>query len=72
MKNGNASVVLKNVTVNDTGLYQCRVITPQTRSKRDTDEKLVSSVLLTVSEGPEKEINDEYPGGSRRTRLVGS
>ncbi|KAK5891620.1 hypothetical protein CesoFtcFv8_012081 [Champsocephalus esox] len=64
MKNGDASVVLKNVTKEDSGMYQCWVITSQTRSKRPTDEKLVSSVHLTVSEGPEKEINDEYPGGS--------
>ncbi|KAK5875409.1 hypothetical protein CesoFtcFv8_026499 [Champsocephalus esox] len=57
MKNGNASVVLKNVTVNDSGTYQCRVITSQTSSKRDADGELVSSVNLTVSERP------EHPGG---------
>ncbi|XP_033962017.1 sodium channel regulatory subunit beta-2-like [Pseudochaenichthys georgianus] len=61
MKNGDASVVLKNVTVNDTGTYECWVITSQTRRKRAAD----SSVHLTVSEGPEKEINDEQPEGSR-------
>ncbi|KAI4798064.1 hypothetical protein KUCAC02_023602 [Chaenocephalus aceratus] len=71
MKNGDASVLLKNVDIEDTGTYECRVITlSNNRRKRNVGE-LVSSVHLTVSEGPkkpegpEKEINDEQPGGSR-------
>ncbi|KAL3050900.1 hypothetical protein OYC64_001220 [Pagothenia borchgrevinki] len=65
MKNGDASVLLKNVTVNDTGTYQCEVIThSNNRRKRDV-RKFVHSVHLSVSEGPEKEINDEQPGSPR-------
>ncbi|XP_071062673.1 coxsackievirus and adenovirus receptor homolog [Pseudochaenichthys georgianus] len=71
MKNGNASVLLKNVTEEDSGTYECRVATlSNNRRKRNVGE-LVSSVNLTVSEGPEqpggpeKEINDEQPEGSR-------
>ncbi|KAL3050850.1 hypothetical protein OYC64_001173 [Pagothenia borchgrevinki] len=75
MKNGDASVVLKNVNIYDSGTYQCWVITSQTRRRRAADEKLVASVHLIVSERPEKEIknehlknghsNDEQPGGPR-------
>ncbi|KAK1890555.1 Junctional adhesion molecule-like [Dissostichus eleginoides] len=48
MKNGNASVLLKNVTVNDTGMYQCWVTTP------NMPGKLLRSVHLIVSERPPK------------------
>ncbi|KAK1890068.1 Coxsackievirus and adenovirus receptor like [Dissostichus eleginoides] len=55
MKNGDASVVLKNVRVDDTGKYQCQVIPSMNRRKRNVGElgTLVSFVQLTVSEGPE-------------------
>ncbi|XP_033961906.1 neural cell adhesion molecule 2-like isoform X2 [Pseudochaenichthys georgianus] len=45
MKNGDVSVVLKEVTVSDTGTYQCRVTT----SNMPTE--LLHSVHLVVSEG---------------------
>ncbi|XP_033962496.1 coxsackievirus and adenovirus receptor homolog [Pseudochaenichthys georgianus] len=45
MKNGDVSVVLKKVTVSDTGTYQCRVTT----SNMPTE--LLHSVHLVVSEG---------------------
>uniref|UniRef100_A0A3Q0R8Z2 Ig-like domain-containing protein n=1 Tax=Amphilophus citrinellus TaxID=61819 RepID=A0A3Q0R8Z2_AMPCI len=35
MKDGNVSVIVKNVTINDTGIYTCRALTPGTkRGKR--------------------------------------
>nr|XP_033962409.1 CD276 antigen homolog [Pseudochaenichthys georgianus] len=49
MKNGDVSVVLKEVTVSDTGTYQCRVTT----SNMPTE--LLHSVHLVVSEGLTKE-----------------
>ncbi|KAL3050903.1 hypothetical protein OYC64_001222 [Pagothenia borchgrevinki] len=57
MKNGDASVLLKNVNTDDSGTYECWVITSQTRRRRAADEKPVSSVHLIVSEDP------EHPGG---------
>ncbi|XP_033984199.1 butyrophilin-like protein 2 [Trematomus bernacchii] len=68
MKNGDFTILLKNVSTNDTGTYKCRVITRyNNRWKRDVRE-FVHSVLLSVSEGSEKHLkngdaNDEQPGG---------
>ncbi|XP_033984211.1 uncharacterized protein LOC117480835 [Trematomus bernacchii] len=75
MKNGDVSVLLKNVRSDDTGTYQCWVTSPQVYRKS------VASVHLSVSEGPEKEINEEHPingdandeqaGGPRGDVVVG-
>ncbi|KAL3050944.1 hypothetical protein OYC64_001259 [Pagothenia borchgrevinki] len=67
MNNGDVSVLLKNVNTNDTGTYQCEVIThSNNRRRRDVgNRELVRSTLLSVSEDSEKEINDEQPGGPR-------
>ncbi|XP_033962410.1 ICOS ligand-like [Pseudochaenichthys georgianus] len=71
MKNGNASVLLKNVDIKDTGTYECRVVTLSNNRRKRNVRVFERSVLLTVSEGPEqpggpkKEINDEQPEGSR-------
>ncbi|XP_034059052.1 uncharacterized protein LOC117537791 [Gymnodraco acuticeps] len=69
MKNGNASVLLKNVSINDTGTYHCWVITLSNNRRKRNVRELVRSVHLTVSEGPEKHLkngdaNDEQPEGS--------
>ncbi|KAK1890320.1 Butyrophilin subfamily 2 member A1 [Dissostichus eleginoides] len=56
MKNGDVSVLLKNVSSDDTGTYECEVITrSNNRRKRDLGDKreFVRSVHLSVSEGPE-------------------
>ncbi|KAF3855497.1 hypothetical protein F7725_016220 [Dissostichus mawsoni] len=56
MKNGDVSVLLKNVSPDDTGTYQCEVITrSNNRRKRDLGNKreFVHSIHLSVSEGPE-------------------
>ncbi|XP_038588378.1 coxsackievirus and adenovirus receptor homolog [Micropterus salmoides] len=46
MKDGDASVILKNVTFNDTGTYECRV-----REENETGKvKLISIINMTVTE----------------------
>ncbi|KAK1890291.1 V-set domain containing T-cell activation inhibitor 1 [Dissostichus eleginoides] len=59
MKNGNYSVLLKNVNIDDTGTYKCWVITHSNNRRKRNVREFVNSVHLSVSEGPEKEINDE-------------
>ncbi|XP_038588412.1 coxsackievirus and adenovirus receptor homolog [Micropterus salmoides] len=46
MKNGDASVILKNVNINDAGTYECRV----REEKEKGQAKLISTVMLTVTE----------------------
>uniref|UniRef100_A0A3B3CRQ1 Ig-like domain-containing protein n=1 Tax=Oryzias melastigma TaxID=30732 RepID=A0A3B3CRQ1_ORYME len=46
MKDGDLSVVLKNVTFNDTGIYQCRV--RQESDPSGSPLKLISSINLTI------------------------
>uniref|UniRef100_A0A3P9DBT7 Ig-like domain-containing protein n=1 Tax=Maylandia zebra TaxID=106582 RepID=A0A3P9DBT7_9CICH len=44
MKDGDVSLILKNVTINDTGIYKCRVFTGETRSW-----ETINTFNLTVS-----------------------
>ncbi|KAJ4949645.1 hypothetical protein JOQ06_021154, partial [Pogonophryne albipinna] len=80
IKNGDASVLLKNVDIEDTGTYECRVITLSNNRRKRNVREFVRSVHLSVSEGPEKEINhehqygdanDEQPEGSRGYAVLG-
>uniref|UniRef100_A0A668V198 Ig-like domain-containing protein n=1 Tax=Oreochromis aureus TaxID=47969 RepID=A0A668V198_OREAU len=43
MKDGDVSLILKDVTINDTGTYECRVLMGETRSW-----KSISSIYLSV------------------------
>ncbi|XP_067436595.1 ICOS ligand-like isoform X2 [Thunnus thynnus] len=50
MKDGNVSVILKNVTINDTGTYKCRVsVNSKGRRKRATPE-LICTINLKVTQ----------------------
>ncbi|KAM9718316.1 coxsackievirus and adenovirus receptor homolog isoform 2-T2 [Menidia menidia] len=63
MKDGDASVILKNVKIEDTGTYECRV-----KTKSDSVPALLSSIHLVVSppgtqEGGDKGRRGKEGGG---------
>ncbi|XP_030254621.1 nectin-4-like [Sparus aurata] len=60
MKNGDGSVILRSVTANDSGTYECVVAEGNAgRRKRDTP-KLISTIHLDVQElGPTAGIQDD-------------
>ncbi|RVE60897.1 hypothetical protein OJAV_G00185860 [Oryzias javanicus] len=66
MKDGDLSVVLKNVTVNDTGTYECRVL--QQDDPLGSPLKLISSINLQVSP-PGKDDEDGVKDGTSRGLL---
>ena len=56
MKDGDVSVILKNVNINDTGTYECRVsVKSEGRSKRTTPE-LINTINLKVEDSGEFEV----------------
>ncbi|XP_042072523.1 coxsackievirus and adenovirus receptor homolog isoform X2 [Haplochromis burtoni] len=55
MKNGNVSVILKNVNVNDTGTYECRIITSNLSSGQRVQSESRQSIDLTVIDSGSKE-----------------
>ncbi|XP_019210316.1 uncharacterized protein LOC109199423 isoform X2 [Oreochromis niloticus] len=67
MKDGDVSLILKNVTINDTGTYQCRVFIRGTnRRKRailDTEPICIIKLSVSNPSGP--------PGGRERFRHIG-
>ncbi|XP_006809906.2 CD226 antigen-like, partial [Neolamprologus brichardi] len=54
MKDGDASLILKNVTINDTGTYECRIFVRKTRSW-----KSISIINLHVDPPDHKTITAE-------------
>ncbi|XP_024119527.1 butyrophilin subfamily 2 member A2 [Oryzias melastigma] len=71
MKDGDLSVVLKNVTVNDTGTYQCRVLKGLSADQNTP----ISTILLSVSPpgeeggGGNEGGKDEQGGGGDKDQV---
>ncbi|XP_039464105.1 uncharacterized protein LOC120437632 [Oreochromis aureus] len=62
MKDGDVSLILKNVTINDTGTYECRVFMEETRSWKNS---ITGTINLTVVFPPGQR------GGDTENRFVG-
>ncbi|XP_063319096.1 programmed cell death 1 ligand 1-like [Pelmatolapia mariae] len=65
MKNGDVSLILKNVTSTDNGTYECRVIQGGTkrRKRRVLDGDPISSINLSVVDPPGQTGGDTEDGG---------
>ncbi|XP_037614948.1 programmed cell death 1 ligand 1-like isoform X8 [Sebastes umbrosus] len=56
MENGNVSIILKNVSSNDSGKYECRVKTAgSSRRKRAIDREPINTIQLNVT------VNEDFP-----------
>ncbi|XP_038586448.1 coxsackievirus and adenovirus receptor homolog [Micropterus salmoides] len=64
MKDGDVSVILKNVNINDTGTYECWIKEGNNarRRKRDAEPKLFSTIKLTVTGHTAGNIWEGYVG----------
>ncbi|XP_032438823.1 matrix remodeling-associated protein 8-like isoform X1 [Xiphophorus hellerii] len=60
MKDGNVSLVLKNVTTDDRGAYECRIIQTETNSRRKT---IIIINLIVTSPGEPDGGNRDGPAG---------
>ncbi|XP_043954395.1 tyrosine-protein kinase-like otk [Gambusia affinis] len=60
MKDGNVSLVLKNVTTDDRGAYECRIVQTETNSQRKT---IIN--LIVTSPGEPDGRNRDGPAGRR-------
>ncbi|XP_076743129.1 uncharacterized protein LOC143419605 [Maylandia zebra] len=63
VKDGDVSLILKNVTINDTGTYECRVKTGTNRRKRAIlNDNPISIVTLSVVDPPGQTGGDTEDG----------
>ncbi|XP_026017129.1 programmed cell death 1 ligand 1-like [Astatotilapia calliptera] len=64
MKDGDVSLILKNVTTNDNGTYECRVKTGTNRRKRAIlNDNPISIITLSVVDPPGQTGGDTEDGG---------
>ncbi|XP_014881478.1 ICOS ligand-like isoform X2 [Poecilia latipinna] len=72
MKNGNVSLVLRNVTTDDTGKYECRVVQREVRRRKRSHLKNdpIKTINLDVS-APGKEEEQKKDGGNEEGQRDG-
>ncbi|CAI5660399.1 unnamed protein product [Oreochromis niloticus] len=72
MKDGDASVILRNVSISDTGTYECEIITSNTRSGERVIREFKHSINLTVTDaaGGDKAVGDKEGGGKVEVRAA--
>ncbi|XP_030287533.1 uncharacterized protein LOC115590329 [Sparus aurata] len=75
LKNGNVSLILKNVSREDVGSYECRVATAGSRRKKRavSDVKLIKTVRLQMTENQKGDNSDRHNNkdGASTRYLVG-
>ncbi|XP_039859940.1 junctional adhesion molecule B-like isoform X5 [Simochromis diagramma] len=72
MKDGDVSLILKNVTINDAGTYECRVETGTKRRKRASlDTNPISIISLSVVPPGQPGGDNKDEGGGKENGPVG-
>ncbi|XP_062301322.1 butyrophilin-like protein 8 [Scomber scombrus] len=60
MKNGDVSVILKNVTVNDSGTYECRVSANSKEHRKRATPETINTIVLKVQHSEIKTTIGEF------------
>lgn len=69
MKDGDLSVILKNVNINDTGTYECRIINSNTEGRERDYTETKHVIHLTVTDRGES-VELSHPWGCDDNRII--